>query len=84
MGLADLARKSLTVKAALVLIAVVAVRVVVRVGRRWLGDDFLGADAASMIVATLDGLVLVGVAGVAVGLRKALAAFAGPPEPPAK
>lgn len=78
MSLRDLARKSMTVQAALALVAVVLARVVVRVGRRWLGDDFLGADAASMIVTTLDGLVLVGVAAVAVGLRRALGVQSSP------
>lgn len=72
MSIRALLRTSLTARASLIMIAVVLARVVVRVGRRWLGDDFLGADAASMIVATLDGLVLVALGVVALGLRRAM------------
>lgn len=72
MSLAQLARKSLTVQAALALAAIVVVRVAVRLLRRWLGDDFLDAATASMIVTALDGLVLLAVSAVAVGLRRAL------------
>lgn len=61
----------------MLLVGIVVARVIVRLGRRWLGDDFLGADAASMIVTTLDGLVLVALAAVAVGLRRAIGTMIG-------